>query len=124
MSGADASATVDAMGSQALKVNKWGESETLQAAGGRFTVGLRGATANSNSGDRTDYVVGGEPVILVERTDGNMAAAYRSLDEIPVPGPVQIAETTAGDPAPNTQPRRVQTSSKEKATPTPTPKKR
>jgi hypothetical protein len=53
-----------------------------------------------------------------------MAAAYRSLDEIPVPGPVQIAETTAGDPAPNTQPRRVQTSSKEKATPTPTPKKR
>jgi hypothetical protein len=124
MSGADASATVDAMGSQALKVNKWGESETLQAAGGKYTIGLRGATANSNGGDRTDYVVGGEPVILVERADGNMAAAYRSLDEIPVPGPVQIAETTAGDPAPNTQPRRVQTSSKEKATPTPTPKKR
>lgn len=125
MSGPDASATVDALGAQALKVNKWGDSETISASGGRFTIGLKGATANSNSGDRTDYVVGGEPVILVERADGNVQAAFRSLDEIPVPGPVQIFESASASDLPvNTEPQRVpQSSAKEKATPTPTPKK-
>ena len=121
----DISTTVDALGAQALKVNKWGDSETISASGGRFTIGLRGATANSNSGDRTDYVVGGEPVILVERNDGNVQAAFRSLDDIPVPGPVQVFESASASDLPvNTEPQRVQqTSAKEKATPTPTPKK-
>ena len=70
-------------------------------------------------------MVGGEPVILVERTDGNVQAAIRSLDEIPVPGPVQVFESASASDLPvNTEPQRVQqTSAKEKATPTPTPKK-
>ena len=125
MSGGDASATVEALGAQALKVTKWGDAETISASGGRFALTLRGATANSNSGDRTDYVVGGEPVILVERTDGNVQAAIRSLDEIPVPGPVQVFESASASDLPvNTQPQKVPASSaKEQATPTPTPKK-
>ena len=124
MSPAGGSASVDALGAQALKVNKWGEAEPIQASGGRFTVGLAGATANSNSGDHNDYVVGGEPVILVERSDGNVMAAYRSLDDVPVPGPMPVFQAAnAADPQPNTQPQRIR-SSNQKATPTPTPRKK
>ena len=115
MSPGSATATVDALGAQALRVNKWGESETIQAAGGKLTIGLNVATANSNEHNRGDYVVGGDPVILVERADGNVQAAIRSLDEIPVPGPVQVADGDADLPP---------SSAKEKAAPTPTPKKK
>jgi hypothetical protein len=127
MSPGGATATVDAMGSQALKVNKWGESETIQAAGGKLTLGLAGATANSNSGDRSDYVVGGEPVILVERADGNLQAAFRSLDDNPVPGQVAEAGAVLSEASGGSQ--RVQSLPSQKATPTkaeptPTPKKK
>src|SRR6185503_1383458 len=110
----------------ALKVNKWGEADQIQAAGGKYTIGLAGATANSNSGDRSDYVVGGDPVILVERTDGNVMAAFRSLDDNPVPG--QVAEAAAAVSSNSTgSQQRVQTNAKDEkkatATPTPTPKK-
>lgn len=128
MSPGGATATVDAQGAAALKVNKWGEAEPIQADGGKFTIELGGATANSNAGDRSDYVVGGDPVILVERTDGNVMAAFRSLDDNPVPG--QVAEAGAAvSGGPTSSQQRVQTSTKDdkkeekKATPTPTPKK-
>jgi hypothetical protein len=126
MSPDGATATVSAMGSEALKVSKWGEAEPIQAAGGTYTIGLGAATANSNEHDRSDYVVGGEPVILVERTDGNVMAAYRSLDDIPVPGPQVIEASAAADPPVQTQPRAVpntsqQSSKKATATPTPAP---
>ncbi|MGE3269549.1 MAG: hypothetical protein AB7P40_12440 [Chloroflexota bacterium] len=122
MSPGGGTATVDAMGSGALKVNKWGDAEPIQAAGGQYTVGLAPATANSNEHDRSDYVVGGDPVILVERTDGNVMAAYRSLDDIPVPGPQVVEASAAADPPVQTRPMRVQESPQKKATPTPTPK--
>jgi hypothetical protein len=115
MSPGGATASIEAMGSQALRVNKWGEAETIQAEGGRFTMGLAPATANSNSGDRNDYVVGGDPVILVERTDGDVGAAFRPLDEIPVPGPQVVEAAAAADPPP---------SSSKKTTPTPTPRRK
>ena len=118
MSPGGGTASVDALGSQALRVGKWGDAETIQAAGGKFAVGLAPATANSNAGDRNDYVVGGDPVILVERTDGNMQTAFRSLDDVPVAGPVVEAASVA-DP----QPRSTGGSSAKKATPTPTPQK-
>jgi len=118
MSPGGGTASVDALGSQALRVGKWGDAETIQAAGGKFAVGLAPATANSNAGDRNDYVVGGDPVILVERTDGNMHTAFRSLDDVPVAGPVVEAASVA-DP----QPRSTGSSSAKKATPTPTPQK-
>jgi hypothetical protein len=70
--------------------------------------------------------VGGEPIILVERTDGNVMAAFRSLDDIPVPGPQRVEASAAADPPANTQPRAVpnQQQSGKKATPTPTPRKK
>jgi hypothetical protein len=126
MSPGGATATVDALGSQALKVNKWGEANPIQAEGGRFTIGLSPATANSNEHDRRDYVVGGEPVILVERADGNVMAAYRSLDE----APVVIEASAAADPpavkqqnVPIIQPKKA-TPTPEKKKPTPTPEKK
>jgi hypothetical protein len=124
MSPGGAAASVDALGAQALRVNKWGDAEPIQAAGGRFTVELSGATANSNEHNRGDYVVGGDPVLLVERTDGNVMAGFRSLDDVPVPGPVQVASADSeADLPPSMQPQRVpvRSSAKEKATPTPTP---
>jgi hypothetical protein len=125
MSPGGGTASIDALGARALRVDKWGEAEPIQAADGRFTIELSGATANSNSGNRADYVVGGNPIILVERTDGNVQAAFRSLDDIPVPGPVPVFEAAASaqDSEPNAQPQRIPSSSK-KATPTPTPRKR
>ncbi len=117
MSSNGATADVEAMGTQALKVNKWGEANPIQAEGGRFTIGLSPATANSNEHDRRDYVVGGEPVILVERTDGNVMAGFRSLDEVPVAGPRVEAAAAAIDPPKEKQ-------QEKKATPTPTPAKK
>jgi hypothetical protein len=93
---------------------------TVLEAGGKFTVGLAPATANSNAGDRSDYVIGGDPVILVERSDGDVMAAFRSLDDIPVAGPVVEAASVA-DPQPRVN---GNAPSAKKATPTPKPKKR
>lgn len=120
MSPAGATASVEALGAQALKVNKWGEATTIQADGGRFTVGLASATANSNANNPRDYVVGGDPVILVERHDGDLTLAYRSLDELPMPGPLRVFETSSvSDPPVQTQPQRAGGSSEKKAPPTP-----
>lgn len=121
MSSSGGSATVDALGAQALQVNKWGEASPIQADGGRFTIALGPATANSNSGDPRDYVVGGEPVILVERADGDVMAAARSLDENPAPGAVIEASAPGNSSASSS--RSNNESSSKKATPTPTPKK-
>jgi hypothetical protein len=131
-----ATASIDAMGSQALSVNKWGEATTINASGGKLTVALAGATANSNASDPSVYVVGGDPVILVERSDGNMQAAFRSLDDNPVPGQVadsapsssntsqqkQAAPSSAKDSEEKKKP--TATPTPKKATPTPTPKKK
>jgi hypothetical protein len=132
-----AAASIDAMGSQALKVNKWGEASTVSASGGKLSVALAGATANSNGGDRSDYVVGGDPVILVERADGNTQAAFRSLDDNPIPGGVadsssgsqqkQSAQTSSKDVKDSEEkkkPTATPTPTPKKATPTPTPKKK
>jgi len=120
-----ATASIDALGAQALKVNKWDESDTLKADGGKLTVKLAGATANSNASDPSVYVVGGDPVILVERTDGNVQASFRSLDDNPVPG--QVADAAVSDSSSGSQQKQGQSSSKEsdkeKASATPTPKK-
>ncbi|MCC7368041.1 MAG: hypothetical protein IT306_06440 [Chloroflexi bacterium] len=129
MSPGGSTATIDAQGGQALKVSKWGDAEPISAAGGKYTIGLAPATANSNEHDRADYVVGGDPVILVERTDGNVMAAYRSLDDIPVPGPQVVEAAAASDapimnqPQPVANPPQQSGSKKATATPTPTPKK-
>lgn len=119
MSGAGGSATVDAMGAQALRVNKWGEATPIQADGGKIAVGLPGATANSNPADRSDYVVGGDPVILVERPDGNVMASYRSLDDMPARLMVEASSVSSQQES-----SKKSTPEPKKATPTPTPKKK
>ena len=71
--------TVDAIAPRALRVDKYGATETIEAEAGVYRLTLAPATANSNAGDPNDYVVGGDPVILVEsRNDDDMAA--RPLD--------------------------------------------
>src|SRR2546430_8869015 len=47
MSPGGGTATVDALGTSALRGNKWGETTTIQADSGRFTIALSPATANS-----------------------------------------------------------------------------
>jgi hypothetical protein len=110
-------ASVPATASRALKVNKFGETETISAVDGTYRIELAAATANSNEHDRADYVVGGDPIILVERTDGGVAAA-RPLDTAPVPAAdsAQQAALIVADATPTLRDR--------KPTPTPTPKKK
>ena len=74
--------TLDAIAPRALLVDKYGGTSVLEAQGGRYSLTLAGATANSNAGDPNDYVVGGDPVILVESHGGAMAAP-RPLDVAP-----------------------------------------
>jgi hypothetical protein len=98
---------VDALGSQALRVTKAGTAEVISARDGVFQIDLAPATANSNLADPSDYVVGGSPVILVERIDGNMSLAYRPLDVPPRPGLVAsagAAPARLADPGPGYQP--------------------
>ncbi len=91
----DATVAVDAETATALVVSKYGDASVVSAEDGQYRLDLPGATANSNEADRRDYVVGGSPVILVERLDGNVEAAYRSMDVAPqpvtVPGNLAVA---------------------------------
>src|SRR5436190_11049619 len=89
----EAFATYLALGVQRIGVNravvvsKYGEAREVLAEGGRYRLDLEPATANSNETDPGDYVVGGNPVILVERADGDVARAYRPLAISPRPAP-------------------------------------
>jgi len=109
---AAATATVEARGASALTVNKFGETATITPQAGAYGIQLAPATANSNEHDRADYVVGGDPVILVERIDGGTPAA-RPLSIAPRPAADGVARTAADAP-----------STARSATPIPTPKKR
>jgi hypothetical protein len=80
-------AAVEATAGAALVVGKYGQASELQAEGGQYRIPLEPATANSNETDPEDYVVGGSPVILVERADGDLARAYRPLTIAPRPSP-------------------------------------
>jgi len=80
-------AFVDAASPGAVVVSKYGEAEEIRAEGGRYRLDLEPATANSNETDPGDYVVGGNPVILVERADRDVARAYRPLSVAPRPAP-------------------------------------
>lgn len=58
---------VDAVSPSATVVTKYGDTRTAWADEyGNYWFDLAGATANSNEADRRDYVVGGDPLILVE----------------------------------------------------------
>jgi hypothetical protein len=76
-------ADIFATRSRALRLDKFGRSRKVEARDGGYRVELPGATANSNEIDRYDFVVGGDPVILVERDDGDLDKALRPLDIAP-----------------------------------------
>jgi len=80
-------ATLDATSPKALRVDKYGVSSEVLPEDGRYRVALDPATANSNETDPLDFVVGGNPVILVERADGDLARANRPLAIAPRPAP-------------------------------------
>jgi hypothetical protein len=68
--------SVGAAGSNALVVGKYGDTHAVEADGnGRYSFQLAPATANTNDDDPRDFVVGGDPLILVERFDGRLASA-------------------------------------------------
>jgi hypothetical protein len=79
MKPASLDAAIPAISNRALRVNKYGDASVLNAVNGKYPVSLTAATANSNEADRRDFVVGGNPVILVERMDGDPQSAYRSI---------------------------------------------
>jgi hypothetical protein len=62
------SVTLLARSSTACLVDKLGHVRTVRTAEKGFVVSLPGATDNSNPADPHDYVVGGDPVILVQPT--------------------------------------------------------
>jgi hypothetical protein len=73
----DQALTVEGVAPGAVVVNKYGDTQQVWADEyGDFSVTLPGATANSNEADGRDYVVGGDPLILIERHDGAFASTF------------------------------------------------
>ena len=54
-------------------MDKYGKTRVVEAQAGACALTLSGATANSNAGAPTDYVVDGNPVVLVESCNGDVA---------------------------------------------------
>ncbi len=75
----DIDVAIPATTDHALRVTKYGEASTVLANNGQYPLTLTAATANSNEADRRDFVVGGNPIILVERPDGDPQSAYRAI---------------------------------------------
>ncbi len=50
----------------ATLVDRWGETETATATGDVYTFTLPGATANRPSPNQNDYIIGGDPLIVIE----------------------------------------------------------
>ena len=68
---------IEGIAAAALRVTKYGDADVVHADGaGLYRFELAPATANSNEADVFDYVVGGDPLILVERFDGGIATPY------------------------------------------------
>ncbi|MEE9617132.1 MAG: hypothetical protein V3T90_09015 [Anaerolineae bacterium] len=50
----------------ATLVDRWGVTETTTATGDVYTFTLPGATANRPSPNQNDYIIGGDPLIVIE----------------------------------------------------------
>jgi hypothetical protein len=121
----DTTVAVDAESAIGLVVSKIGDPSMVYAQDGQFFLVVPGATANSDETDPRDYVVGGSPVILVERLDGNVEAACRSLDVAPQPAnaraPAAVAAPPASASAPALAARQATPVARSTAPPTPRP---
>ena len=57
--------------SSATRVDRWGVTTTIAATGGVYTFTLPGATANRPSPNQNDYIIGGDPLIVIESEASN-----------------------------------------------------
>ena len=62
-----ASVSIKATTTGALLVDKYGTESPIVAADGAYQLTLEPATANTVNGDPSLYLIGGNPVLLVER---------------------------------------------------------
>lgn len=60
-------ARVRASATDATLYDKWGNGHPVRSSNGDFTLDLAGATGNTDPNDPEDYVMGGNPLILVQR---------------------------------------------------------
>lgn len=65
----------------ATLVDRWGNAQTVAAANGYYTVSLPVATANLVS-NPDDYIVGGDPVILIETDTVSPTSALSPLPAV------------------------------------------
>lgn len=64
--------------STATLVDRWGVTRTITATGGAYTLTLPGATAN-NGTSPSDYIIGGEPYLVIETDTVPPTATVRSV---------------------------------------------
>ena len=55
----------------ATLVDRWGVTGTIAAAGGVYNLTLPGATANRPAPNEDDYIIGGDPLIVIETETPN-----------------------------------------------------
>jgi hypothetical protein len=81
----------------ATLVNRWGDTQTVAAANSYYTLSLPVATANLVS-NPDDYIVGGDPLILIETDTVSPTSALLPLPPINQGNPITLT-WTAGDDA-------------------------
>lgn len=82
--------TLPAVVGTATRVNRQGVTQTIAAVGGVYTFTLPGATANlvddpgdpNDSNDPYDYIIGGDPVIVIE-SEPNSAPPTSTVHPLP-----------------------------------------
>ncbi|MGB9872493.1 MAG: hypothetical protein ACPLYD_12615 [Anaerolineae bacterium] len=83
----------------ALLVDRWGVTRTITPFGGVYTLTLPGATANNGGGVGTsDYIIGGEPYLVIETDTVPPTATVRSVT-VSQPPTVTVSWEGADDAA-------------------------
>lgn len=79
----------------ATLVNRWGVTQTIGAVNDHYTLTLPAATANLTSNEN-DYIVGGDPLILIETDTVSPTSALAPLPSV-TKGAAITLSWTAGD---------------------------
>jgi hypothetical protein len=106
---------VQAIASQAILINKEGQSRTLTPNDGQYVLTLAGALCS----DPTGCIIGGSPLLLVEEGPPSARGSLRQPTSTPTATPTSMAT-----PSPTATPTSTQTPTPTPmptATPTPTP---
>jgi hypothetical protein len=78
----------------ATLVNRWGDSQTIAAVNGSYTLPLPVATANLVS-NPDDYIVGGDPLILIETDTISPTSALAPLPPVNQGNPITLTWTAS-----------------------------